>query len=113
MSSGQRGYLEIPEAPKPIVLFEEFRMRSRRQSAADSVGTNRNLLGEDRRAINYDDCPGHPAWIEPAEWLGSADARKYPLHLLTTQPAHAAARPDGHGRASASKAKLRDASRCE
>ncbi|MGB6091327.1 MAG: molybdopterin dinucleotide binding domain-containing protein, partial [Candidatus Binataceae bacterium] len=24
--------------------------------------------------------------LEPAEWLGSADARRYPLHLLTTQP---------------------------
>ncbi len=37
-------------------------------------------------ANNYADCPGHPAWLEPAEWLGSAVARQYPLHLLTTQP---------------------------
>ena len=21
--------------------------------------------------FGYDDCPGHPAWMEPAEWLGS------------------------------------------
>ncbi len=25
-------------------------------------------------------------WIEPAEWLGGALARRYPLHLLSNQP---------------------------
>ena len=48
MSSGSRGYFEIPEASKPNVLFEEFRMNPEQQSAADSVGTNRNLLRKDR-----------------------------------------------------------------
>ncbi len=35
--------------------------------------------------FGYEDCPGHPVWIEPAEWLGSKD-RQYPLHLLSNQP---------------------------
>ena len=35
----------------------------------------------------YDDCPGHPAWMEPAEWLGSPLAERFPLHLLSNQPA--------------------------
>lgn len=30
--------------------------------------------------------PGHPVWIEPQEWLGAAQARMYPLHLLSNQP---------------------------
>ncbi|MCC0014020.1 MAG: molybdopterin-dependent oxidoreductase [Hoeflea sp.] len=30
--------------------------------------------------------PGHPVWIEPAEWLGSALAKTYPLHLISHQP---------------------------
>ena len=34
--------------------------------------------------FDYADCPGHPAWIEPAEWLGSIDG--YPLHLISSQP---------------------------
>lgn len=32
------------------------------------------------------DCPGHPAWREPEEWLGAPLARRYPLHLMTPQP---------------------------
>ena len=37
-------------------------------------------------SFNYADCPGHPAWFEPAEWLGGALAKKYPLHLMSHQP---------------------------
>jgi biotin/methionine sulfoxide reductase len=36
--------------------------------------------------FGYADCPGHPAWMEPAEWLGSELARRYPLHLISNQP---------------------------
>jgi biotin/methionine sulfoxide reductase len=28
----------------------------------------------------------HPAWIAPAEWLGSASASRWPIHLITNQP---------------------------
>ncbi|UZE50693.1 molybdopterin-dependent oxidoreductase [Rhodopseudomonas sp. P2A-2r] len=37
-------------------------------------------------SFNYDDCPAHATWIEPAEWLGSGKADKYPIHLLSHQP---------------------------
>ncbi len=33
------------------------------------------------------DCGPHPAWIAPQEWLGAATARRFPLHLLSVQPA--------------------------
>jgi biotin/methionine sulfoxide reductase len=36
-------------------------------------------------SFDYDDCPGHPVWIEPYEWLGSDDKR-WPLHLISNQP---------------------------
>lgn len=36
--------------------------------------------------FGYDDCPGHPAWLEPREWHGAPAAAKYPLHLLSCQP---------------------------
>lgn len=34
--------------------------------------------------LGYDDCPPHPAWLEPAEWLGRGDASD--LHLISHQP---------------------------
>ncbi|RJS95208.1 molybdopterin-dependent oxidoreductase [Salinisphaera sp. Q1T1-3] len=39
-------------------------------------------------AFDYADCPPHPAWVEPTEWLGGNTARTYPLHLLSPQPAN-------------------------
>jgi len=36
-------------------------------------------------AMGYDDCPPHPTWMEPVEWLGQAES-KYPLHMDTAHP---------------------------
>jgi len=36
--------------------------------------------------FGYADCPPHPTWLEPAEWLGSAKAEQFPLHLLSPHP---------------------------
>ncbi|MEW5420800.1 molybdopterin-dependent oxidoreductase [Amorphus sp. 3PC139-8] len=33
------------------------------------------------------DCPGHPVWQPPIEWLGADAAARYPLHLISDQPA--------------------------
>lgn len=35
--------------------------------------------------FGYDDCPPHPTWLEPVEWLG-AKTRKYPLHVDSSHP---------------------------
>ena len=35
--------------------------------------------------FGYKDCPGHPAWLPPQEWLGAA-TETHPLHLLSGQP---------------------------
>ncbi len=32
------------------------------------------------------DCAGHATWYEPGEWLGSARAAMFPLHLIANQP---------------------------
>lgn len=38
------------------------------------------------QAFGYDDCPGHPAWLEPSEWLGGPRAAGFPLQLIANQP---------------------------
>jgi biotin/methionine sulfoxide reductase len=37
--------------------------------------------------FKHADCPPHPTWMEPAEWIGSPLAKDYPLHLISDQPA--------------------------
>src|SRR5262249_26544604 len=44
------------------------------------------IFSETIARFKYDDCPQHPSWIEPAEWLGGAQAEKFPLHLFSHQP---------------------------
>lgn len=34
--------------------------------------------------FEYDDCPPHPSWLPPAEWIGNANT--FPLHLISNQP---------------------------
>ncbi len=36
--------------------------------------------------FGYPDCPGHPSWLEPREWLGAPLAERFPLHLVANQP---------------------------
>ena len=45
------------------------------------------IYSERIASFGYDDCPGHATWMEPVEWLGSPTARRYPLHMLSDQPA--------------------------
>lgn len=42
------------------------------------------LYSETIAGFGYDDCPPHPAWLEPAEWIGNAGP--YPLHMISNQP---------------------------
>ena len=36
-------------------------------------------------SYHYDDCPAHPTWMEPDEWLGGKLAQEYPFALLTSK----------------------------
>ncbi|WP_072807120.1 molybdopterin-dependent oxidoreductase [Rhodococcoides yunnanense] len=37
-------------------------------------------------SFDYDDCPGHPTWLPPTEWLHADIAARFPLHLVSGQP---------------------------
>ena len=43
------------------------------------------IYSENIAKFDYGDCPGHPTWMEPAEWLGG-DVTEHSLHLITNQP---------------------------
>jgi len=44
------------------------------------------IFSETIAGFGYDECPGHPCWRAPDEWLGSELAARYPLHLVSPQP---------------------------
>lgn len=43
------------------------------------------IFSETIDGFGYDDCPGHPVWLPPSEWLGAATGAA-PLHLVSPQP---------------------------
>ena len=79
------GHVEVAAAPEEKVLFEAFRRDPERHPLPTPSGRI-EVFSEAIDGFGYDDCPGHPVWLEPAEWLGDA-ARCYPLHLISHQPA--------------------------
>jgi biotin/methionine sulfoxide reductase len=79
------GYLEIPAAAEEYVLFGDFRSDPDKHTLRTPSGRI-ELYSEKIAGFGYDDCPAHATWIEPWEWLGGADAKTYPLHLVSSQP---------------------------
>ncbi len=78
-----QGTLEIPAPARPIVAFSEFRADP--DAAKLNTQSGRiELFSERIAAFAYDDCPGHPVWRAPQEYLGTAKPGQ--LHLLTVQP---------------------------
>ena len=78
------GSLEIPVPDPRQVLMSAFR----RDPARFALGTPSGKIEIFSAAIDsfgYADCPGHPVWLEPAEWLGRHPGR-YPLQLVANQP---------------------------
>ncbi|WP_456410804.1 trimethylamine-N-oxide reductase TorA [Oceanithermus sp.] len=75
----------IPESAKRYVRYADFR----RDPDLNPLGTPSGKIEIYSRTIEkfgYDDCPPHPTWLEPAEWLGGAKAKRYPLHLVSPHP---------------------------
>lgn len=79
------GFLELSGADNDLVLFKQFR--------ADPEGTplgtpsgRIEIFSATIDGFGYTDCPGHPTWLEPTEWLGAPLAERFPLHLIANNP---------------------------
>jgi biotin/methionine sulfoxide reductase len=80
-----QGSFEVPKPSEPHVMFRDFRADPTAHRLPTPSGKI-ELFAERIASFGYADCPGHPAWFEPVEWLGAANPR-YPLHLISSQPA--------------------------
>lgn len=79
------GYLEMAAPTKEAVLLGAFRGDPGACPLKTPSGKI-EIYSQTIASFGYDDCPGHPVWLEPAEWLGGAGVRRYPLHLISNQP---------------------------
>lgn len=79
------GELELPTVETDRVHLSEFR-KDPINNALGTPSGKIEIFSETIDGFGYDDCPGHPTWMEPSEWLGSSTAATYPIHLISNQP---------------------------
>jgi biotin/methionine sulfoxide reductase len=79
------GGVRMPANDRPVVAFGEFRADPDAHPLKTPSGRI-ELFSERIASFGLEDCPGHPAWMAPAEWLGAPQAARFPLHLLSDQP---------------------------
>ncbi|WP_221358625.1 molybdopterin-dependent oxidoreductase [Streptomyces beigongshangae] len=78
---------ELPALSGPFPgSFEALRADPRRFPLTTPSGRI-EIFSEEIDSFGYDDCTGHPAWFEPVEWLRAGLSDRFPLHLISNQPA--------------------------
>ncbi len=93
------GSARLPEPPARTPLLRRLREDPGSTRLATPSGRV-EIFSERIDSFGYPDCPGHPVWLEPPEWLGSPRTERHPLHLLTAQPARRLHGQYDHGRLS-------------
>jgi biotin/methionine sulfoxide reductase len=81
-----QGFVELPAPEKPYTQFAEFRADPEAHPLNTASGKV-EIACETIASFGYEEVPGHPVWREPREWLGGEAARRFPLHMLSFQPA--------------------------
>lgn len=81
----QDGWVKVPVPEAPSIMMEAFR-RDPEANPLETPSGKIEIFSATIASFGYDDCPGHPAWMEPAEWLGRAAGDE--LHLISNQPAN-------------------------
>jgi biotin/methionine sulfoxide reductase len=82
----EQGHAESPIPAEPHTVLADFRAEPTAKPLKTPSGKI-EIYSERIAGFGYDDCPGHPVWMEPLEWLGSDKAKAYPLHMISNQPA--------------------------
>lgn len=77
--------VRFPSRTEQVILFASFRKDPEANPLRTPSGKI-ELYSETIASFGLSDCPGHAAWLEPAEWLGGALADRFPLHLISDQP---------------------------
>ena len=82
----ERNWVRLPiQADGPNdTFFAPFRQDPEKSRLGTPSGRI-EIFSETIDSFGYDDCLGHPIWLPPSEWLGTATAAA-PLHLVSPQP---------------------------
>ncbi len=77
-------WFKIDDPSEPTIMLKDYRADPLKNPLNTKSGKI-EIFSQTVSDFGYDDCPGHPVWIEPCEWLGKKN-KKFPLHLISNQP---------------------------
>ncbi|MFI7000773.1 molybdopterin guanine dinucleotide-containing S/N-oxide reductase [Nocardia sp. NPDC050175] len=78
-------HIELPVPDPQQILCADFRADPEQFPLSTPSGKI-EIFSETIDGFGYADCPGHPTWFEPEEWLGAPAAAEFPLQLVANQP---------------------------
>ncbi len=81
----KEGPKDVLKAQDKKILLETFRNDPQKNPLSTPSGKI-EIFSDVIAGFRYNDCPGHPVWMEPFEWLGSKAAKNFPLHIISNQP---------------------------
>lgn len=81
----EAGSLELSHSDEHLVLFDAFRNDPEGAPLKTPSGKI-EIFSATIDSFGYEDCPGHPVWREPTEWLGDPRAASFPLHMIANNP---------------------------
>lgn len=81
----KEGHIEIPKPQEPHVILSDYRADPNLFPLPTESGKI-EIFSELIDSYGYEDCIGHPVWLEPVEWLGGKKTKDYPLHMISNQP---------------------------
>ena len=77
-------WFKISDPSEPTLMLKDFRENPIKNALTTPSGKI-EIFSKTVSEFGYDDCPGHPVWIEPCEWLGKKN-KKFNIHLISNQP---------------------------
>ena len=81
-----KGHVEIVPPETEYTQFVDF-ARDPAEHPLNTPSGKVEIYSETIASFGYEEAPGHPVWRAPREYLGAELAERYPLHLLSFQPA--------------------------
>jgi biotin/methionine sulfoxide reductase len=82
----EEGLIDLSAHDRPLVMHADLRADPGAHPLPTPSGRI-EIFSETVAGFGLADCPGHAVWREPFEWLGHVRADRFPLHLLSDQPA--------------------------
>ena len=79
----QNGWVKVPAPDTQTIMMDTFRADPEANPLETPSGKI-EIFSDTIAGFDYDDCPGHPVWLEPLEWLGKAEPAE--LHMISNQP---------------------------